>query len=158
MRKFGIEIKWGVIFTIVALLWMVMEKALGWHDELLEKHAIYTNFFAIVAIAVYVVALLDKRKNFYGGKMTWKQGFFAGLGVTVVATILSPLSQYITSTIITPDYFSNVIALSVETGKMTQEAAEKYFSLQNYILMSVVGALIMGVVTSALVALFVKKK
>ena len=43
-------------------------------------------------------------------------------------------------------------------GKMSLEEAEKYFSLQNYIIMSVVGALIMGVVTSALVALFVKKK
>ncbi len=135
-----------------------MEKALGWHDVLLEKHAIYTNFFAIVAILIYVFALLDKRKKFYNGKMSWKQGFISGMAVTAVATILSPLSQYITSTIITPDYFSNVIELSVETGKMTQEKAESYFSLQNYILQSVIGAIVMGAVTSALVALFVKKK
>lgn len=158
MKKFGIEIKWGVIFTIVTLLWMMLEKALGWHNELLEKHAIYTNFFALVAILIYVLALLDKRKNFYDGKMIWKQGFIAGIVITVVVTVLSPLSQYITSTLITPDYFSNVIELSVETGKMTQEKAEAYFSLQNYILQSTIWALVMGIVTSALVALFVKKK
>ena len=158
MKKFAIEIKWGVIFAIVVLLWMVMEKALGWHDELLEKHVIYTNFFAIVAIIVYVFALLDKRKNFYSGKMTWLQGFLSGLWIAVVVAILSPLTQYITSTIITPDYFANVIELSVEKGLKTQEEAEKYFSLKNYIVQSTISALLMGAVTSAIVALFVKKK
>lgn len=158
MKKFGIEIKWGILFAIIGLLWMVLEKALGWHDELLEKHMIYTNFFAIVAIAVYVVALLDKRKNFYGGKMTWLQGFLSGLGIAVVVAILSPLTQYITSVYITPDYFSNVIELSVEMGLKTQEEAEKYFSLKNYIIQSTIFAIVIGAVTSAIVALFVKKK
>ena len=158
MKKIGIEIKWGVLFALVGLLWMVMEKALGWHDVLLEKHMIYTNFFAIVAILVYVIALLDKRKNYYNGKMTWLQGFLSGLAISVVVAILSPLTQYITSIYITPDYFSNVIELSVEKGLKTQEEAEKYFSLKNYIIQSVIGAFAMGVVTSAIVALFVKKK
>jgi len=158
MKKFTIEIKWGIIFALVSLLWMVLEKTLGWHDELIEKHAIYTNFFAIPAILVYVFALVDKRKNYYSGKMSWLQGFLAGIGITVVVAILSPLTQYITSTIITPEYFPNVIEATVELGKMTREEAEKYFSLQNYIVQSVIGAIIMGVVTSAIVALFVKKK
>ncbi len=158
MKKYVIEIKWGILFSIAGLLWMVMEKALGWHDEHLEKQYIYTNFFAILAVAIYVIALLDKRKNFYEGKMNWLQGFISGMIISVVVTLLSPLTQYITSTIITPDYFSNVIKLSVELGKMTQEAAEAYFSLKNYIIQSTVWALGMGAVTSAIVALFVKKK
>jgi predicted neutral ceramidase superfamily lipid hydrolase len=158
MKNFGIEIKWGFIFSISLLLWMMLEKALGLHDELIEKHAIYTNFFSIVAIAVYVVALLDKRKNYYSGKMTWLQGFISGVAIAVVVAILSPLTQYITSTVITPEYFPNVIKASVELGKMTLEEAEKYFTLQNYIIQSTLGALIMGVITSAIVALFTRKK
>jgi NADH:ubiquinone oxidoreductase subunit 3 (subunit A) len=158
MKKFTIEIKWGIIFSIVMLLWMMLEKALGWHDELIEKQAVYTNLFAIVAIAVYVVALLDKRKNYFRGKMTWLQGFYSGIAITVVVAILSPLTQYIISTVITPEYFPNVIEASVETGKMTREQAEKYFSLNNYMLQSFVGSILMGVITSAIVALFVKKK
>jgi hypothetical protein len=158
MKKFTIEIKWGIIFSIVMLLWMMLEKALGWHDELIEKQAVYTNLFAIVAIAVYVVALLDKRKNYFRGKMTWLQGFYSGIAITVVVAILSPLTQYIISTVITPEYFPNVIEASVEKGKMTREQAEKYFSLNNYMLQSFVGSILMGVITSAIVALFVKKK
>jgi len=155
MKKFGMEIKWGVIFAVIGLLWMVLEKALGWHDELLEKHMIYTNFFAIIAITVYVVALLDKRKNYYGGKMTWLQGFISGM---IIALVVAILRQYITSTVITPEYFPNVIELSVEKGLKTQEEAEKYFSLKSYIIQSTIGAIVMGAVTSAIVALFVRKK
>ena len=158
MKKLGIEIKWGFIFVIVSLLWMVLEKFLGLHDKYIDKHAIYTNFFAVLAILIYVLALLDKRKNYYNNKMTWLQGFISGLVITAVVVILSPLSQYVTSTFITPEYFQNVIAHTVETGKMNLAEAEKYFSLKSYILQSVIGGLIMGVVTSAVVAFFVKKK
>lgn len=158
MKKFAIEIKWGIIFTIVSLLWMFLEKGLGWHDESISEHAIYTNLFAIVAIALYVFALLDKRNNFFNGKMTWSQGFISGIIISAVVAILSPLAQYITHEFITPDYFENIIAYSVESGAMQREAAEEYFSLSSYIIQSFFFALVVGVVTSAIVALFVRKK
>lgn len=90
--------------------------------------------------------------------MTYKQGFISGLIVTLVVVILSPLSQYITSTYITPDYFQNVIAYVASSGQMEQQAAEEYFTLKSYILQSVIGAAIMGILTSALVAIFVRSK
>lgn len=158
MKKFAIEIKWAIIFSLVMLLWMVMEKLLGWHDVHIDKQYIYTNFFAVPAIIVFVFALLDKRKKFYHGKMTWLDGFLAGLGISIVITILSPLMQYITSTVITPDYFKNVTDYVVKIGKMTQEEAEAYFNLSNYMMQSALGGLLMGVITSAVVAFFVKKK
>lgn len=155
--KYRLEIKWGIVFTVALLLWMVFEKAMGWHGPKIEVHAIYTNFFAVLAVLIYVLAFLDKRKNDIG-PMRWKQGFFFGLGITIVVTLLSPLSQWIISKLITPEYFSNVIAFVVENGKMTLEEAEAYFSLKNYIIQSTVGALLMGIVTSAIVALFIQKK
>lgn len=158
MKKFGIEIKWGIIFTLALLLWMFFEKSMGWHDEHIAKHSIYTNFFAIIAIGLYVLALLDKRKNFYDGKISWSQGFISGIVVSVIVALLSPLAQYITSEFITPAYFENVINYAVETGNMTRENAEAYFNLKSYILQSFFMALVMGVVTSAIVAWFVKKK
>jgi hypothetical protein len=157
MKKFSIEIKWGLIFTVFTLLWMVMERALGWHDVNIAKHATYTNLFAIPAIIIVVFALLDKRMNFFDGKMTWKQGFITGLLITVVIVILSPLSMWITNTVITPHYFDNIIAHSVETGELTQLQAEKYFSMGSYIVQSLIGAAVMGVVTSAVIAIFTKK-
>lgn len=158
MKRFGIEIKWGVIFTIVMLLWMWMEKLLGWHDEHIDKHRFYTLLFAIPAILVYVLAMLDKRKNHFDGKMTWVQGFITGLGITVAVAILSPLTQYIVSEIITPGYFENAIEYSVKTGELDRARAQEYFNLKNYIWQSMMSAVGFGVFTSAIVALFVKKK
>ena len=155
--SYRLEIKWGIIFSLALLLWMVFEKAMGWHSTKIEVHAIYTNFFAVVAIAIYVFALFDKRRKMLGS-MRWKQGFFFGMRITIVITLLSPLSQWIISEIITPEYFPNVIAYVVENGKMTLEEAEAYFSLKNYIIQSTAGALLMGLVTSAIVALFIQKR
>ncbi|NNC33306.1 MAG: DUF4199 domain-containing protein [Croceitalea sp.] len=158
MKKFATEIKWGVIFSIVAILWMVLEKVLGWHDTHIDKHPIYTNLFAIPAIIMVVLALREKRDKDFGGKMTWVQGFVSGLIITVVIAILTPLGQYITHEFITPDYFQNAINYAVENNKMSVEDASKWFNFESYMIQSIFGAFIMGIMTSAIVALFVKKK
>ena len=158
MGTYKTEIKWGVIFTLVMLLWMVFERLMGWHGENIDQHATMSIIFAVVAIAIYVFALLDKRNNDLGGRMTWSQGFTSGFWITVVVVVLSPLAQYITHTVISPDFFNNMTNYAVESGNMTQEQAESYFNMRNYLMQSAVGALGLGVVTSAVVAIFTKKK
>lgn len=158
MKNVRIEIKWGVLFILVGLIWMVFEKTMGWHDVHIDKHATYSMIFAPIAIAIYVFALIDKKRNFFGGRMSFSQGFIAGLVMTLVVVILSPLSQYITSTYITPDYFGNVIAYSVSSGAMEQLAAEEYFNLKSYIIQSTIFAAVMGLITSAVVAFFLRSK
>lgn len=158
MKKIKIEIKWAIIFVVMMLLWMLLERLFGLHDKYIDKHMTYTNLVAIPAILIYVFALLDKRKNFYAGSMSYLQGLVSGLIITLIVTIFAPLTQYITSTFITPDYFSNAIDYTVENGLMSQEDAENYFNLNSYIKQSVIGAPIMGIVTTAIVAIFTRKK
>ncbi len=158
MKKYSIEIKWAIIFLVMGLAWMLIEKMAGLHSTQISKHAIFTNFIAIPAIIVYVLALLDKKKNYYQGRMTYKQGFVSGLVITLIVTLLSPLTQYITSTWITPEYFPNIINYSVSNGKMTPAEAESYYNLKSYIIQGLIGAPIMGLITTAIVALFTKSK
>lgn len=158
MKSFEIEIKWAFIFTAMGLFWMVLERMFGLHDIHIAKHAIYTNFVAIPAVAVYVYALLDKKKNYYKGKMTYKQGLLSGIFISVGVTVLSPLSQLITSTLISPDYFNIVIQYVVSQGQMTQAQAVDYFNLKSYIIQSVFFAPVMGVLTSLIVAFAVKSR
>jgi hypothetical protein len=124
MSQYKIEIKWALIFFIVSLIWIFLEKLVGLHDAHIDKHPIYTNFFAILAIAMYVFALLDKRKNFYHGRMNWMQGFVSGVIISVIVAILSPLGQYLTHEVITPEYFPNAIEYAVSSGKLGQAEAE----------------------------------
>ncbi|MDN3687559.1 DUF4199 domain-containing protein [Cyclobacterium jeungdonense] len=157
MKKYSIEIKWGIIFALMGLLWMVLERLAGLHDEHLDKHVIYTNFVAIPAIAIYVFGLLEKRKKDYEGSMSYWQGFKAGLIITLVVTLLTPLTQWLTLSVITPDYLTNAKNFAVESGNMQREEAEAYFTQGNYMVQSIVGAPIMGILTSAIVALFTRK-
>lgn len=159
MDKFKIEIKWALIFIGAILVWAIMERAVGLHDEHIDKQQYLTTLFAIPAILIYVLALKDKRKNYYDGEMTYGQGFLSGLVITVIVALFSAPVQWIISTLITPNYFNNVIEYSVETGYYeTREAAKANFNLSNYMLQSVIGALIMGVLTSAVVAIFTRRK
>ncbi len=159
MKNIRIEIKWALIFAAMILLWMWLEKAVGLHGPHIDKHMYLTNLFAIPAIVVYVLALKDKKKNFYNGRMTYKQGFISGLIITAIVTLLAPLTQWITSTVITPEYFPNVIEHSVETGFYpTREEAEAQFNLKTYMVQSTIGTFVMGLITSAVVAFFVKSK
>ncbi|AKP51240.1 DUF4199 domain-containing protein [Cyclobacterium amurskyense] len=158
MKEYSLEIKWGLIFSIMMLLWMFIERSVGLHDDLIAHHATYTNLIAIPAIAIYVFALLEKRRVYYQGKMTYWQGFKTGLLITLAVTILTPLTQWITLSFITPQYFENVIAYAVENDKMTLQEANDYFNFKSYMIQSVLGAPIMGIVTSGIVAAFTVKK
>ena len=156
MKKYQVELKWGIAFVLVALLWMYLEKALGWHDEHIDKHPMYTMIFMIPAIAIYVLALLEKRKSL-GGTMSWKQGFIAGMIIAVIVAVFSPASQYVVHNLISPDYFQNAIDYSVSSGNSTQEKAEATFNFGSYVIQSVIGALVAGAITSAIVALILRK-
>ncbi|MBI6115798.1 DUF4199 domain-containing protein [Salegentibacter maritimus] len=158
MKNYQIEIKWGIIFFLISLVWMYFEKLMGWHDVLISKHPIYTNFFGLIAIAIYFFAMYDKRKNFFRGKMSWQQGFVSGVILSIVIALLSPIGQLITHYLISPDFFKNAIENSVARNAMQAEDAAAYFNLSSYIVQSIAGALMFGVVTAAIVALFVKRK
>ena len=157
MKKYELEIKWGVIFTVVQLAWVAVEKMLGWHDEGIANHAIYTNIFAVIAIILYFFALRSKRRQL-GNQMTWKEGFIAGAIISVIVAVLSPIAQLITHYIISPEYFSNAIEYAVESGKSTREEAESFFDIKTYLIISAVSALVLGLITSAIVAFFVRNR
>ncbi|MEO5967244.1 MAG: DUF4199 domain-containing protein [Ferruginibacter sp.] len=159
MSNLKIEIKWAVIFSIVGLLWMLLEKLSGLHDKYIDYHLYLTNLFAIPAIIMMVMALKDKKKNFYSGEITYKQGLISGTILSVIIAVISPLTQWITTYIITPEYFPNVIKRSVELGyyKSTIEAQEN-FNYTNYAIQGAIATLIMGIVTSAIIMIFLRKK
>lgn len=157
LKKYGLEIKWGLIFSAMMLLWMIGEKALGYHDEKIAQHPIVTNLIFIPAFIIYYLALVDKRKQL-GGFMSWRQGFFSGVLIGLVVMLLAPLLQYLTSEVVSPDYFANAITYSVESGNATPQEAEDFFNLSNYMIMATVSAPIMGAITAAIMALFVRRK
>ncbi|WP_312553158.1 hypothetical protein [Empedobacter brevis] len=68
MKNIKTEFKWAIIFSVIALLWMGLEKGIGLHEKYIDYHLYLTNLFAIPAIIVMVMALKDKKKIFTTGK------------------------------------------------------------------------------------------
>ncbi|RYY29839.1 MAG: DUF4199 domain-containing protein [Chitinophagaceae bacterium] len=159
MKNIKIEIKWAIIFSVVVLLWMVLEKLSGLHGPYIDYHLYLTNLFAIPAIILMVLALKDKKRQYYKGKMTYKQGLISGIILSLIIALLSPLTQWITSYVITPEYFPNVIKRSVETGYYkTTEEAQANFNYKTYAIQGMFGAFLMGVVTTAIAMIFIRTK
>jgi len=158
MKEFRLELKWALIFTVMTLLWMAGEKAAGLHDRYLDKHLILTNLIAIPSLVIYYLAMHEKKRSFYGGSMSFKEGMRFGLVMSLMIALLAPLTQYVISTWISPQYFPDIIRMVVEQRKMTHEQAEAYFSLGNYMKQSAYGSLIMGIVTSAIMAAILKSR
>jgi hypothetical protein len=158
MKKIGtFELMWAIYFIAVGIIWMVFEKAMGWHDVHIADHEVYTNFFSIVAILVVVLYMKAKKRQL-AEENNYKNLLLGGIGLSVFIALLSPISMFITFEYITPDYISNAINYAVESGNATQEEAEAYFNFSSYIIQSSIFALIIGIITSAIVAIFFRKK
>jgi hypothetical protein len=159
MESLKIEIKWALIFSLMVLLWMVLEKISGLHDTYIDYHFYLTHLFAIPAIWVMVLALKDKKKHYFAGTISYKQGLISGITLSLFIALISPLTQWIISYIITPEYFQNVIKRSVEIGYYAStEEAEAQFNYPTYALQGAIWALIMGVITTAIAMLFIRSK
>lgn len=157
MQKFSIEIRWALILTILSILWSLLEKQMGLHDKQIAKHMLYNIIFTLVAFPVYLLALRDKRFNYFNNIMTWAKGFVSGAIISVIVAILSPGVTLLTYTIISPHYFKTAIAQAVGKGA-TLTNAEMYFNMESYLLQNAFTALSMGLVISSVAALFARNE
>jgi len=150
------EIKWGVIFTIAMLLWLALERLAGLHDKYLWLHPYLSNLMVIPSVWIYVLLIREKRRRL-SGTITFKQAFIAGLLTTIVVALLVPLSQWLQFKFITPHLFENAINYCVAQGQ-TLAYAQSLFNAQSYLRLGIGGALVMGVLTSLILAAIMRTK
>jgi len=158
MKNLKIEIKWALIFSITSLLWVAAEKSAGLHDESISKHLIYTNFFAIPAIIIFILALKEKKSKYFLGTMNWSQGFVTATIISLGIALLSPIVQYISFEFISPNYFENAIQNAIKIKSMTLVNAQTFFNIRSYITQGFLGGISMGIVTGRIVAYFLQTK
>lgn len=157
MEKFKIEFKWASIFTGINLLWVYAEKYLGLHDEYIDYHSLVGLVMLLPLGFCIYSSLKQKREEYYNGKMTWQKAFVSGALLSLLIAGLSPGSVYVMSEYVSPEFFDNAIAKSMERGA-TQEMASQFFSLNAYISQTIMFYLAFGVMISAVVGLIIKRK
>jgi len=130
---------------------------MGWHDEAIKNHPIFTHFFWFIAIAVFLGALLEKRKSI-GGFMQWKDGFITSITMGIIMILLAPIAQIFIFLVITPDYFETAINHAVQTGMGTEEEARGYYNLRSFVFQSMIMPPLVSSIIGSLVSLYIEKK
>ncbi len=151
------ELKYGLIFSGTSLLWITLEFIVGLHTKYQDLHPILTNLFFIPAGWILWLAMKE-RKSQSGGKITFSAAFLCGLFISIIVAILSPVVALIFHKLINPHFFPDFIEYAVRNGETTEQEAEKYFNLKNYIIQGVFGFFIIGIIMSAVLAFFVVRE
>lgn len=158
MKKFSIEFKWAALATLAALIWMFLEKYLGYHGEKIRFQIGFSLLFNIPLILIYYVALKEKKKDFYNNIITWRQLFFTGLVLCILISLFFPLIQYITYMQVSPNFINHLIHEIVAQNAMSLEEAKANISFDIYLRQGVSSNLSTGVVTSAILAYILQTK
>jgi hypothetical protein len=152
MIKETIEIKWAVLFTLTQLLWIAGEKLAGLYTIRIEYYSVYTNFFLLPALVIYLFAILEKRKKYYDGTMDYKEGFLTGLRIMFITTILSPLT--ITIKFVMLDLFSKLNTYLYEAGRILTGDTANEHPVSWIIILGLTGTPVIGFLLSAIIPVF----
>lgn len=156
--KRAIELKWTVILFAMTLLWKLFEKMMGWHGPRIDQHALYSNLYDLLFVVLFIFSLLEERKKAANQKFSWRQGFLSGIIIAGLITALSPLTQFLTHRLISPEFFPNIINFAVDNGVLSRETASAKFNLNNYILENLIGTAILGTACALILPIFMIKK
>lgn len=158
LKKIHIELKWAINFGIAFLLWMIVEKSSGLHDNRIADYALYTNVFVLLTVGIYWVAVLDKKKNVYQGKISQHQIFLSGILLTLFIGLLTPFLLRISFTYISPHYFESMKAYMLQTKKMTPAQVDIYYNYRSYLLQTLFLNFSLGILSAAIFSFTLRDK
>ena len=152
-----IELKFGIIYALATLVWITLEYLLGLHSTFIALHPYASFLFLFVAITV-IYQGIKARKQTTTEELSYLRLVLSGVYITIVAVLLSPLTNYVFHGFINPDFFNAMINLSVDQMRMTEDMAREHFNLKRYTQLNIVFGLISGVVISLFTAAVVQRK
>ncbi|MBO9152268.1 DUF4199 domain-containing protein [Chitinophaga sp. GCM10012297] len=158
MKNYQTELKWAGIHFLVYLAWMFTEHVCGLHGRHIQYQQLVSAFILLPSLLIYVLALREKKMKVFRGTITFRQAFKSGMLLTLFMVLLSPLSQLITTGLISPEYFENMREFAVSRRQMSAQEAESRLNTGAFIVQSVVGGLITGAVFSVIVSLFIRSR
>jgi len=158
MKKYAIEFKWAIIYITITLVWSLLERLTGLHSTYIGKQSFVSNLIIIPAAVIYVLALLDKKENYYRGFMNWRRGFRSGLILTIILVITNPFRQIIIYKLISPGFFINAINYATETGLFSVDEANQYYSLSSFMIEGFMYTLLGGIMLTAITSFFTRTK
>jgi hypothetical protein len=155
--SFRIELKAAMLITLLMLLWLSFEFMVGLHDRFIAYHPYLTMLALVIPVIVTRSAIVSKREELKG-QISFRQALVSGLTIAVMCAVFAIPAQLIFHYLINPEFFDTMIKYAVENDKSSPEEAAHYFNLQSYLIQSVMGTLIFGVVIALVAAYMLRTK
>lgn len=152
MGKIKLEIYWGFYLAFTFILWMQLEKWLGFHSEKLFLQPIFSILISIPFSVLYYLALHLKKEKDYNKVITFQQSFLSSLLITGVFALFLPAALYFSLKYISPDLIDNFVSATIKTGKTTLEEAQSYYSFKSLLLMNYSSLLPIGIIIGYIVS------
>lgn len=160
MRKYftKYEFRWAFIILMFSLLWTAFEFEMGWHGSNFEHHRIYTFLFIIPFSLCFWFFLLDKRGNRFKKRFRFKHAFNSGMALSILVALFTIPAQLLIHYFVTPKYFNEAQNYMVESGEMSQDQAQEFFTLSNFVILFPILYLLLGTFLSILFANILQQK
>lgn len=152
------EWKWGGIIGAAGILWLVASWALGFHERGIGMIQVTAALSIVVALVGYFLAMRDLRKR--EAETTLVEAVRRGALIAVIAAVLAVLGQVIYFKALNPGWTDYMVEQSrlfyadqgVDEKGLAEiaESARATFGFLSYATQAGVGALIQGVIFSAL--------
>lgn len=146
MTKIKLEIYWGFYLAFTFILWMQLERWLGFHTEKIIVQPLFSSLLFIPLTFLYWRALLLKKQNDYNNTITFQQSFISSLLITAVFALFLPIALYFSLKYISPNLLQNFIAKTMKSGKVSLKEAQSYYNFKSLLLMNYSSLLPIGII------------
>lgn len=122
MNRLGI--KYGLIATIILVMWSLFEHEFGFNTE---KHEIgqYTRIAGAFLFFIFIYLGIRERKKLQRGQLSFKHGFQTGALIVGVYSVLNACWFAAYSKLINPAFFETVMKFEIEKLQKANASAEQ---------------------------------
>ncbi|MEM9015932.1 MAG: DUF4199 domain-containing protein [Verrucomicrobiota bacterium] len=163
--KLPLELKWGLLLGLASLLWLYLSFWMGMHGTLLGIQVV-TLVSLLISIVIYIFALGSYRTTY--PESTYLEGLKAGAGIAGIAAVMAVGAQAGYHFVVNPGFTDFMVGetekfylsqgVAEDEARRLGEASAKTFGFTSYAIQAALGAIITGVVTSAIILLILKRK
>lgn len=148
-------VRYGSGWALAALLWMLVESWVGLHDRYMHYHGYLTYFFAIPWVFIYYRGI--RQRAVTAGRLEFREAFLLGCGITLAATVLTPVVWWAFAGWLNPDFLTAKAQHAIGHG-MDPEAAALRYSLVNHLVISAFSTAVIGSVISLVIAIIFARR
>lgn len=158
MNKLKIEIYWAFYLAFTYILWMQIEKWLGFHDSKIQFQPLIDLLICIPFSFLYYRALFLKNKNNYSDQITFNQAFLSSIILTGIFAVFLPVAIFFVTKYISPDLYSNFINFAVKNNGIKLETASSLYNFKSFLFMNLSTLIPIGIVIGYIVSKVISNK